>query len=739
MKTGAFVCSCGETCDVDLEGVRESVEGVDVVASSRLLCEDGLAAMEQVVDEYELDQFLVTAPEERCKRKFREFAVQKGLHPEAAAFVNHREGAGWVHDEPAATEKTARLLNARRVALEEEAVSRSVSREAGKSVAVVGDAETAAALADTADVTLVADGREFADTDADFDDVTVERGRVVGVEGRYGDFEIALEARVTDDCIGCMECVRRGPDDGVTRLPVDISPETAAAATGDSPAGEDGAAGDDPTVADGGTPGWVECCPTDAIELGGVERTIAADQIVYPGADRETRGGRVGFYTGPVDAATVAAVEDLLGGVEKPKHLDLDMDVCASGESSQMGCNECVEACPHGAVERPRIDEVEFDEVACQDCGACTSACPTGATKLREPSNRRVAREVEALLEDPNSGGWLFGGSDPIGEQVVAFVCSERAARALREYGRDATAEGAEFEYHPVLPVSMPCADAVGEAHAMHALAAGADGVAVVGCGGDCQHSGPDPKAELVDRLNCASADLGLGERATFLAPDPEDAAGFAESLDEFVDGLDESPVPAGEYEATGGIADEDRPNPEFDSHGWTVESVRAILDHADPEREVIRGLKDFGRMEVSDDCALTPTCTNLCPTDAIRRREGNLEFNHERCVNCGLCEEGCPETAIEMRDGLDLSLLPENRERPSGDADGEPDDPAWTTVMEGEMRECVRCGKPFTSEASAEKIEGEVGGMVAGLAPDSDHSVFEYCGDCRARLLFEG
>ncbi|WP_137286896.1 hydrogenase iron-sulfur subunit [Halorussus salinisoli] len=719
MKTGAFVCSCAETCDVDLEGVREGVEGVDVVASSSLLCEDGLAAMEQVIDEYDLDQLVVTATESRCKRKFRDLAAKKGLHPEAAAFVDHREGAGWVHDEPAATEKTARLLTARFEGLKEEAVSRSVSREAGRSVAVVGDPETATALADTADVTLVADGREFADVDADLDDVTIERGRVVGVDGRYGDFEIALGARVTDDCIGCMKCVRKGPDEGVTRRPVDISPEVAEAASGREE--------------------WVECCPTDAIELSGVERTIGVDQVVYPDADSETRGGRLGFYTGPIDAGTIAAVEDLLGGVEKPKHLDLEMDVCASGESSQMGCNECVEACPHGAVERPRIDEVAFDEVACQDCGACTSACPTGATKLREPSNRRVAREVEALLEPGDSGGWLFGGSDPIGEQVVAFVCSERARRTLREYGREAAVGNgsAGFTYHPILPVSVPCADAVGEAHAMHALAAGADGVALVGCGDDCQHSGPDPKAELVSRLNRATGDLGLGERATFLAPDPDDAEGFAESLDEFVGSLGESPVPAGDYEATGGIADEDRPNPEFDSHGWTLESVRAILEHSDPEREVIRGLKDFGRMEVTDDCALTPTCTNLCPTDAIRRREGNLEFDHERCVNCGLCEEGCPETAITMHDGLDLSLLPENREGIAGE-DGRPDDPAWTTVMEGEMRECVRCGKPFTSEASAEKIEGEVGEMVAGLAPDSDHNVFEYCGDCRARLLFE-
>ncbi|PSQ28957.1 ferridoxin [Halobacteriales archaeon QS_9_68_17] len=705
MNTGAFVCSCGDECRVDLEGAREGVEGVDVAASSSRLCgDDGLRKVAHVIDEYDLDELLVTAVDDGCKDRFRRLAEEEGLHPEAVAFVDHREGAGWVHDEAAATEKTSRLLNARYTGRQEEPVSRSVSREAGETVAVVGDAETASALAGEAEVTLIANGGEYAGTDADLDDVTVERGRVTHVGGEYGGFELTLEARVTEDCISCMQCVREGPDGLVTRKPVDIAPE--------APDGE-----------------WADCCPTDAIEMGGVERTIEADQVVFPAARSKDRGGRIGFYTGPVDAGTVAAVERLLGGVEKPDHLDIDMDVCASGESSQKGCNECVEACPHGAVDRPRIDEVAFDPVACQDCGACTSSCPTGAVTLRDPSNERIAREVETLVEAPDTGG-LFGGEDPIGEQVVAFVCSESAEEALREYGR-LSAAGRDLEYPPVLPVRVNCTDTVGEAHALHALAAGADGVAVVGCGGSCLHSGPDPKAELVERVNAACRDLGLGERMTFLAPDPADPDGFVDSLSSFVDGLGESPVPAGEHAATGDV-DDGRATAPFDNHSWALESVRAIVDHAEPERDVVRGLSSFGRMAVSDDdCALTPSCATLCPTDAIRRKETDLQFDHERCVNCGLCEEGCPESAITMRDGLDLSLLPEN----SGDFE----DPAWSTVYEGEMLACVRCGREFTSVESAEKVESEVGERVAGIAPDAEHSVFEYCNDCRPKLLFEG
>ncbi|MUV60655.1 hydrogenase iron-sulfur subunit [Halobacterium sp. CBA1126] len=696
MNVGAFVCGCGGAVDLDLEGVREGVRDVDVVASGSLLCSEGLPKVRHVVEEYDLDHLIVTAASDSCKRRYRTVLDDAGLHPDAISFVDHRERAAWVHDEADATDLVARKINAAYAGLREEAPPRSVSREAGDDVVVVGDPEAAEALSDSADVTLLADGEDFADADYDLRDVTIARGRVTDVDGVYGEFELQVQAGVTEDCIDCMECVEQGPDEYVTSKPVDVLPG--------APDGD-----------------WVDCCPTDAIHP--EERTVEADQVVYPDAARDTRGGRMGFYTGPVDAATVAAVQDLLGGIEKPQFLDVDMDVCAAGASSQQGCTVCSDACPHGAVSRPSIDSVEFDEVACEGCGACTSACPTGAVRAREPSNERIAREVESLLVERDDAG-LLSGDDGIETGVVAFVCDERASRALDEYGRRARQQDG-IEYPPLLPVEVPCADTVGEAHVLHALAAGADGVAIVGCGGDCLHSGPDPKADLVKRLNRATNDLGLGHRTAFFAPEPGEPEAFVEDVGRFVEfGLDPSPVPTG-HDAEG-VADPTAANPEFNTHDWALESVRAILPHVDA-RDVIRGLESFGRVEVSDDCTFTPTCSNLCPTDALRREEAGLEFNHERCVNCGLCEEGCMEDAITVEGGLEVDLLPEHND---GDA--------WTAVADGEMRECRRCGKPFTSEASARKISEEVGDVVSGIAPDADGDVFEYCGDCRAKLVYD-
>ncbi|AUX10185.1 iron-sulfur cluster-binding protein [Halalkaliarchaeum desulfuricum] len=728
MSTGAFVCSCVDTCELDLEAVRNGIDGVDVIASSSHLCgEEGLPAMREVIAEHELDDLVITCPESSVRAGFREFAEGMEIERNAVSFVDQREGAGWIHAEAEATDKTARLINAVVAGREVAAArgsKRTVERETGSRVAVIGDPDAAAALPAAADVTLFSDGRELASRVDDLGDVLVERGRVVGVDGRFGDFTVTVESRVTDDCVSCMECVRDGPDGAITRYPVDIAP--------DAPDGE-----------------WTDCCPTDAIEMDGVRRSVEFDQVVYPAGESRTRGREVGYHTGPVDAGTVLAVESLLDGIEKPKHLDLEMDACVAGDSGQPGCNDCVDACPHGAIERAAVDAVEFFEAACLNCGACTSACPTGAVQLDDPSNEGIARRVEALVSptDGGSGGpgdWLFGSDEEgIHTPVVAFVCSERAAGTVREYGQLQAAGETDVDYPPLLPVSVGCTDTVGEAHLLHTLAAGADGVAVLGCGDDCLHSGPDPTAELVERCNQATADLGLGERFAFLSPSSGATAEFADSVREFVSALDPSPIPAGEHVATGRLdtvggqsggdplpgKTEDRydgSTPSFASHAWALESVRAITDHADPKRDLVRGLKDFGYMEVAEGCTLTPTCATLCPTDAIRRNieAGRLEFNHELCVNCGICAEGCIENVLTMHDGLDRSLLPEDR-------GGDP----WMTVYEGEVMECAGCGKPFASAASADVMREQVGDLVGDLGP-GEEEIFDYCSDCRSGLM---
>ncbi len=689
---GAFVCSCADTCSIDLETARERIEGVDMAASSDLLCgTDTLGDICGVIDDRDLETVIMTCPADAGQRKLERVERETGATVE---FVDQREGAGWVHEEASATEKTARLVTAASTRLDDGETPPTVGNDVGRSVAVVGDHELAVSLPEMADVTLIANGQEFDDVAAELTDVRIERGRVVDVSGSIGNFEIDLEARVADDCIDCMECVRAGPPEAITETPIDVAPGT--------PDGE-----------------WVDVCPTDAIDLDGVRRTLRVDQVVYADGNDAAPGGTTGYHTDDGPEA-IAAVTDLLAA-DRPSPLDLDMDVCASGDSGQQGCTACHEACPHDAVSKPAVDEVAFDLSACQHCGACTSSCPTGAVSLTGRPNDHLAREVEALVDTEPSGGLLDWSGPAIDTQVVAFVCSERAETALTRYGQLA-ARGADLSYPPILPVQVDCTDTVGEAHVLHALAAGADGVTILGCGHTCQHSGPEPKSALVDRLNTATTDLGLGDRVAFLAPDPAEPDAFVESVSAFVGALSATPIPPGDHAASDRVLGVDAD--EYGNHEWALESVRTIVEHVDPERDVIRGLTDFGRMTVSDACGFTPTCSNLCPTDAIRREEGRLEFNHARCVNCGLCETGCPESAIEMEDGLDLRLLPETN-----------DGSAWTTVHDADLFECRGCGEPFASTATIERMKDQLpDDDIEGI----DGHMAEYCSSCKGAAAFK-
>lgn len=49
----------------------------------------------------------------------------------------------------------------------------------------------------------------------------------------------------------------------------------------------------------------------------------------------------------------------------------------------------------------------------------------------------------------------------------------------------------------------------------------------------------------------------------------------------------------------------------------------------------------------VSEHCSGCVRCVRICPTEALRVRNGVARIREERCINCGRCLEVCPEEAI--------------------------------------------------------------------------------------------
>ncbi len=82
-----------------------------------------------------------------------------------------------------------------------------------------------------------------------------------------------------------------------------------------------------------------------------------------------------------------------------------------------MGCDTCIEGCPHQALRRAGSAGIVRDPDRCQQCGRCVDECPTEAME-RVGDTRPVDELVAAALRDrpffeSSSGGVTLSGGEP--------------------------------------------------------------------------------------------------------------------------------------------------------------------------------------------------------------------------------------------------------------------------------------------------------------------------------------
>jgi ferredoxin len=151
-----------------------------------------------------------------------------------------------------------------------------------------------------------------------------------------------------------------------------------------------------------------------------------------------------------------------------------------------------------------------------------------------------------------------------------------------------------------------------------------------------------------------------------------------------------------------------------------TLELVLAHLaQHAPTPQDSIpleRGAP-FGAITVDKDaCTLCKACIGACPAGALIDTEDapRLRFIERNCVQCGLCEKTCPESAISLVPRLLLGGAAKQA----------------ITINEAEPFHCVRCGVAFGTRQLVEKMSLRL----------SAHSMWsgdalrrlQMCADCR-------
>jgi len=411
-------------------------------------------------------------------------------------------------------------------------------------------------------------------------------------------------------------------------------------------------------------------------------------------ADGDGRDGYVRVDPGnPLGVAQgMLEISDMVGEFEKPIYVSYDADICAHSRSGKIGCRNCIDVCPKGAIQSAG-DIVEIDPGTCGGCGNCSASCPTGAISYDYPTRHDLLRRLQILVAAYRGAGGaapeLLVHDDQHGAELIS---------AMARFGRGLPAN--------VIPLSLHAVTEVGHDTIASALAFGFErfNFLVSPLKSD-ELEGLEAQCDLARAM---LAGLGYqGDRVAVIVendPDVVEAALFAERS----------------LEAIAGRA--------FALEGSKRDVARlalsALHEMAPQPVDVIDlpGGAPYGRVEIDvAGCTLCLACVGACPAAALNADDDRprLSFTEASCVQCGLCVATCPEKVIALkpRYNFDGGLTPE-------------------TVKEEEPFECIRCSRPFGTKSTIETIVAKLEGRHSMFQGAAQVDLIRMCDNCRVEAM---
>lgn len=387
-------------------------------------------------------------------------------------------------------------------------------------------------------------------------------------------------------------------------------------------------------------------------------------------------------------ADAMAELRRLVGRFAKPRFVDYDASLCTHGAKGLRGCTQCLDVCPAGAI-RSAGDLVALDTRLCQGCASCALACPTGAMSFNRPSRAALRTSLRRLLDAARSEG------DPA-PVIVAHVPAARAAIEMAHL----PARARTFQID-----ALP---AFGEELWFEALALGAAGVVMVR-----NANATLEEQSLLDRKIAEARTLlgGSGVSPPRVAlVEPDVLAATINAMPQQVGGASERAA-AGSAKRPVLLA--------------ALDALHAASDGAMTPLALAPGMP-FGEVAVDRaKCTLCFACANLCPAEAFiagLEPVPKLRFVEARCVQCGLCEAGCPERVITLHPRFIVDATARGEAR---------------MLHEDELFRCIECGTPFISRrllaSSLERLRGH---PVLG---EEGVERLKMCPACRQRATMIG
>lgn len=130
-----------------------------------------------------------------------------------------------------------------------------------------------------------------------------------------------------------------------------------------------------------------------------------------------------------------------------------------------------------------------------------------------------------------------------------------------------------------------------------------------------------------------------------------------------------------------------------------------------------------FGEIKVdTNTCTLCMSCVSVCPVGAVLDGvdKPQLNFIEDLCVQCGICEQACPEDAIELNARFLFNTEAVRKPR---------------LLHEEAIFHCISCNKGFATQkmidTMIEKLKGHA--MFQGEALER----LKMCEDCRVKAMF--
>ena len=619
---------------------------------------------------------------------FGELAEEAGAG-ERIRFFNLREHAGWSAESAAATPKLAALIAAATTLADPEPVA-AVQMSAGRSLLIIGEAGAALGwaerLAGSFEPAVLITARS---KDVELPAVNaypVWSGRPVRLCGHLGAFELEWTQHNPIDlelCVRCNACVKACPEGAIGwDLQVDV----------------DACRSHGACVAACGEIGAIDFARQDSARS---ERfDLVLDLSAEPLLRRvELPDGYAAPGRDPFEQAlAVQALGEFVGEFEKPRYVAFEAALCAHSRAKKTGCSNCIESCSTAAI-RSNGDVIAVDPYLCKGCGTCSTVCPSGALSFQYPRVPELGQRVKTLLAEYARAG----GTDA----CLLFHSAEAGSAAIARLARRGRGLPAR-----VIPVEVWSADAVGLDLMLGSLALGACQVAVLAAG---SHDAAPLEAQAGHGQAILSA-LGYGgEHLRVIEADADDWQALERAL------YDWAPAMTVAEPARFRLLAKKRETLDFALRHLVAHAPATTTPAGLPAAIALNAGAPFGQVIASDACTLCMSCTGACPAGALRAASDayRLEFVEKNCLQCGLCEASCPESAIT----LEPRLLP-------GEYGTEGARRA-RALREADIFHCTACGKAMGAAPLIESMIARLSGH-AMFAGEAERARLRMCADCR-------